>query len=810
MMAQTGAVTITSAPLAPQTTALFVMRRLMMSTLASFGVGSAYAIAMIRGSQVNVTDRWLAFMSLAFLIIGLIAGRRPRMLWFLVASQACLPFAAVLAPNDSGPWVLMPSSVLNFACLLTIMLPRWPGLIVPFASFALVLRIVASASSNVLLSPLGFLGGWFAALQVCCTTLLLWWAWWSLTTESMRADRRFLREQEIAERSIANYQRTQVWRQAATRLHESALNVIAHVLGPGPIDRVRLAEQLPQTFTWRADLTPWDSQDLADPSHVSVESAIRSAIERVTGRIDVVIAEPLPDEPVAIPLSRVVVDAVTELIANADRHGRARTARIRAQVDASRMLRIDVFDDGIGLSDDVDPGIGTRTVLADRAGEFGGEFTLAAEPNGGTRASLTLPLDPTSPPVEPSGRSWTPFDKARILVTTPLAGLVLIGMGSFALLPGSNTMPRDAAWLTAVLGIALACIAIWIVLRRRHVPLAETLVLAPLPIALTALMLNGPHPCSSAPLVATVLSFVGLATLLIAAWGHFLAGAATLVAWAIAATALIRSYEPSCAITVGQALNNALIVTPIILGGAYLGGRAFLREERARAAQRAEQVAVLARVRAARDLESSVSDLTRQTRAALDAIVHGSDLTPELRHRLEVLDGRLRAAIQVDPMTSGGVALAARQIVEDSAADDRALLVRSLSSSPDHRPLPSSVIFLLESLVPDRGELAVLRAMTDGDEDHLAVSTTREHLRRRELEPGDNIMLDDVWIAVEHDVDDLNTMNPDRACTPGDDARDALTVVVSRRIAPFATSSGEATDGESAQVLVAAAARDLG
>ena len=220
----------------PDTQALFTMRRVMMMALACFGALTSFAVAVSQGSNLSLADEILACLALVLLAIGLIGSRRPGMLWFLWLAVFCMPIAALIAPTNSEPWVIMPNAVSNSSLLLVLLVPRWPGLAVPPIAGVLVLLIQHRDASNVFSTTSGLLSGWFPPVQTMTAVLFLWWAWWKLRHESQAVDRQAVREELLAERAIEAYHRAQVWRRAAARLHESALNAIAHVLNAPVVD----------------------------------------------------------------------------------------------------------------------------------------------------------------------------------------------------------------------------------------------------------------------------------------------------------------------------------------------------------------------------------------------------------------------------------------------------------------------------------------------------------------------------------------------------------------------------------------------
>lgn len=103
--------------------------------------------------------------------------------------------------------------------------------------------------------------------------------------------------------------------------------------------------------------------------------------------VEVRAPEELPPLPAAVEVAayRIVAEAVT----NAVRHARASRCTIWLCLDDRLYLAVE--DDGVGLPDGVQPGVGW-TSMQERAAELGGTCTVGQRPEGGTRVAVALPL----------------------------------------------------------------------------------------------------------------------------------------------------------------------------------------------------------------------------------------------------------------------------------------------------------------------------------------------------------------------------------------------------------------------------------
>ena len=102
---------------------------------------------------------------------------------------------------------------------------------------------------------------------------------------------------------------------------------------------------------------------------------------------------PLPDLPAAAEVAafRIAVEAMT----NAVRHAEASSCRVL--IAAGRQLLVDVVDDGRGVPRVRRAGTGLES-MRERAAELGGDLTVEARPEGGTRVVARIPIGHALPP----------------------------------------------------------------------------------------------------------------------------------------------------------------------------------------------------------------------------------------------------------------------------------------------------------------------------------------------------------------------------------------------------------------------------
>jgi signal transduction histidine kinase len=138
---------------------------------------------------------------------------------------------------------------------------------------------------------------------------------------------------------------------------------LVYDLRPPALDDLGLGESLRQ---------------LAERHGGSEDGALRVAVE---------VPEELPDLPAAAEVA--VYRIAQEALTNVARHARAKTCVVRLTVDGDVMLEI--VDDGVGIPAGRSAGVGLSS-MRERAAELGGNCTVEALPEGGTRVLVRLPL----------------------------------------------------------------------------------------------------------------------------------------------------------------------------------------------------------------------------------------------------------------------------------------------------------------------------------------------------------------------------------------------------------------------------------
>jgi signal transduction histidine kinase len=129
------------------------------------------------------------------------------------------------------------------------------------------------------------------------------------------------------------------------------------------------------------------AHDLRPPAldQLGLVGALRAQVQRLGGSIET--PDELPELSAALEVAAYRI--ALEALANANRHAQAADCRVRVSIGDG--LRVEVEDDGIGVPESYEPGVGLSSIR-ERARELGGSLVVERLVPRGTRVLAILPL----------------------------------------------------------------------------------------------------------------------------------------------------------------------------------------------------------------------------------------------------------------------------------------------------------------------------------------------------------------------------------------------------------------------------------
>ena len=728
---------------------------IVMGTAVAYGVTFVFGLAVF--PRTSPAEHVLLAVSAALVVIGMLGSRRSAFLWILTAGIVVVLVSTAFAPTGSARWIPL-NLLMGYVSYYMVMLTsRRLGLLLAPMMVVVMMIVWRGRPSNVIVANLATFGGWVAALQLLCSTLLLWWTWNRLKSEAATADQGIVEVERRTIESLREQERARLWRQTAVQLHESVLNTVRYVLTAPTIDRARLSTEIERERSTPVPATVNDALTVATLFEAVRADPVLVDVVSVTGWA--------PDVPLDGDVFEAARAATVELGRNAVRHSKATRVELSARSGLQGQIILRLVDNGLGTDEAGAPGVGTATVLNAALQEVGATWSRESLSGGASVSRIIVPRRGDQNRRDRGRRTYPPFDKGRLLVTSVLVGISVGGTVNFLRMAAVGGTAERIAAVLGLFGIAVAAV---VLLRRRRVHRGWALALVLAPAMVPWFLLGDQYSCAEAAPLSPVLNIAGYCVMVIAVWSGVLPGVVGVSVWAASGALLVTSIPAGCRDSVAVALVNSLVALPVILSVTYTGARAYQRAQDDAQETREREISERTAAVAARDINNQLDDSVHQAEVVLARIVAGADVDDDVRRELEQLDGRIRAGIQVDPESDGSVAVLAKVLVDEAADQGIRVSVRAISCSNDVRPVPRDVARLLyRVLVTPVPEAPRLHVFTDGEEDHLSVVTDREALRAASLEPGSDFEVGDFVVEVDDD---------------GEDEDSRFAILVSRRI----------------------------
>jgi len=724
---------------ATETGALLSTRRWLMIVGTCVWITTTLLIVRYQWPRLSTVEHVLIMIGTIIFVGAVVLSRHRRFLWLFPIGQLCFLACAFVAPLSSPNWLALATLSSWLGYFLISLTSRRIGLIL--TPVAALITIVAwkSGASIVVPGALEILGGWVVFAQSLCGAVALWWAWNTLSAEARQGDARTEHLEQETLHSLELQERARIWRQGATRVHESVLNTVRHVLLTQNLDRGRLKQEIDQALSNRNSRHSILGSTAEDLVNEVAQVDFDGSILEIQGSI--------PDLNMDSDVYRTLRAAVIELIRNAIRHAEGKSIALSLTVSSQSELVISVFG-GTRVEVNSPPGIGRNTVLGSALDDIGAVLRSETGIGGRDRSVIEIPVAHLIPSViEAQFLGFPPFDRARLLVTSPLAAMTVIGSIYFI---REMTLDRGFADLSGWFGLASAVMVATLVVRRKRVKPWIGVLIVLVPASVPFLVLEPDFQCTQSGLFSPILSVSGFSVMVIAAWSGRWAGIAGLALWAYGGATLIMRFPSNCRDSVSLALLNSLVVLPVILTVSFIGAKAYRKAaDRTRAVRKLE-VIERSRGAAAEDLNAHLDDAVSSSLDLLGQVANGAELDTQMLSKLEVEDGRIRSAIQVDPERDGAFAVVMRTLVEEAADLGIRTNVKALVSSRDSRPIDSKVERLLyQLLVANQAQPTQVQVFTDGVEDHLVLTVSRSSLRAAGLHPGESRTVGDLNLQVE-------------------------------------------------------------
>ena len=734
--------------------ALYASRRILISAMGLITFGGMTGAMLFhwgnfsQGLDPGFQTRTALLLALTLSILGTALGGRAIFLWLFPLSYVPIIWAIISSSGSNQPWVWLLAGAIYFGCSICLLtpLPLSLAVAIVWPIGAVVLWIVYP--KEILPASFAISWGWVGGFQILLTLLATVYAWRFMLREASSTDERYAMDQARAMDITARLERTMVWRSISLRIHETVLNSIRGIVSCEEVDRDQLRAELEKSKpidSFQSPKVGRTMREILNGLPTDVNSRLHASVDESLAGVE------LPGNAAAS-----VETLVIELARNARRHGGATEIKLTVSLDNDR-LRIVVRDNGSGLGISDKPGFGTTRILDTRVKEAGGASSVIDLPGSGVVVSVTLPLIQVEPEADAPAAgldgeramlvtTLSPMEMERVLISTMLAGF-LIGGAVIAVYLLLNWPQLALYALGSLFAIGWSAIS---VLRRRKFGWRVSGLLVVISVLLPMLLPSGPITCLEAGALGPMKLAVAFVLILVAIWGQPLIALFGLIGW-LAVTATHELQLPAtCRSFDAQVPYQSLMIGAILITLAIFGSKRYQRlHERARKREiDNEQVRVA--TEAASAAAAHLSNVVGRANDLMERIVAGEPCDEQMRHRLVMVDGQIRAAIQIDPGGRHGFGELCLELVEVAATLGKAITVYALSNSTDVRPVPPEVReCMLAVVAAGPAEGMTMRGVGDGVSEYLSLILPFVDEEVNPLVSGESLTVADATLVCE-------------------------------------------------------------
>jgi hypothetical protein len=730
----------------PELSALLVSRQWFIIAISFLGIALGVLPRIAQWTLLSPIERLIEITAVALFVVGAVLRRRTIGLWILVSSVSLYVIPALTDSQVPVNVSLLSSTVAMIVFAAATLLPRIPALIV------IVVIPIAVHVMWLVLGSGGLEGwyGWTLVFQRIVSGFLLLMAWQYLYRESLLQDTRYFVDREQWESALQERARRDVRREVTSRVHEGNLNV----------HRALLAGASPQSNEFREHLRSMSElaqQAMYDTSNDDIDavdvSELAPALRSVLGEKARLHVDP-ESCPIAVPSHQyqALRSAALEIARNEVDHGAA-TQFWLTWTTSPRGLTVTVQVPGGGKHRDYGlPGMGRSRILGADLLAVGGSFSEDRRATG-MHYEVTIPLwgdfvgrrTKASSDMSSAGEG-NYFGKARLLLTAAIMGGVLIApvYAWGLILSGMDSPP------IVILSVMMAVPMLWIAMTRQRLRPNAAIFSIVIPAAVPWVSMAASTDWTQDLALGRLVSLASYAVFIIGIWSNLAILCAGFILWGggvITSLLLSEGLEGSEALSGVPTSILGIIPVAILL---FFNARRYARVSETMELAADTAARLQAQSRATAEVRRQFGSLLEEDVDLVERIISEGSLTRDTRNQILVMDGRIRAAILVDPISDGGFSTLAYDVVSRAAEMNAPVSVRAIQSSDDVRPLPAKLVGDLVSIVAiNQGQVPTMYGFTNGHVDHLIVTVDCAAATDAGFSVGDVLKYADAELTVE-------------------------------------------------------------
>jgi len=686
---------------------------LIALTVSGVAIFLPAVIALLASNPAN-TEGWAVIgLSAAIWLAGFTPALKAQRPWVQSAAGVILLVLGLII--SAGPW--LPFATIGFAAIVgaVFTLPVWGVLSMITIVSMLDIIVMLTDPPSMLLATDGLIpliSGAMLSVIAGGGLLLAWRAWLGRVRE---AEAEYARVQEAIEQQQRDEVRRRSSEAVTRRIHETVLNTLT-ALSMG----VTSTREDEARAACRRDLeqVAIGLEQIPDSTVHEILVAASKAVPSVAITVD--LADDV-DVTVTASVANPLRDAVVEALRNVERHSGVHRAVLRARV--TDIIRIDIVDDGVGMSADAEERFGLRNTIGSGMASIGGSARIHVPATGGTVIALAAPLE------QPVNSQGLGLRTMRIVDSSLWARLGVFSTNLFMLLVlGATVGAFERAGLVTGLIVAYIVVLAVLALAWQHVPRVPMTVLAAmLLIGTFVTAASAPLSCGAVWSVNTLLAGMSGGALLLPllAMNGWPTRLALAIAAACASSLLVWALPDGCA---ERSLAEWTVTTAYVVAFAFGLSWVEMVFERQRDRAQSQWNEVVARRLVDEERAAAATTwgaLSVTARDLLEGIADGT--VP-----LESDDVAARAAAEADALridlgmsTLPGDAIShlKRRLVRTAARTGSTVEVDLLSEFARTDPYPEGVLAILDDVITqDAGGRLILRGFVDeGLEELVAV-----------------------------------------------------------------------------------------
>ena len=685
-----------------ETYALALLRRSLLIVAINYGYFLLLFALWRRGSELPPLTIIVIFGGLCISTLAAPFAKRENALRTMIVTLFLVTLYLVLDPFVTINWMQL--SVLVAIISLAIVFLQWKGKIqntILLISLLALFNFLAYYFEAISLLRSGsFLGrGTISSLMILSTGSYAAYGWRRMV---QRADFNDLRMKTISD-DIENLEKSQesqkIWRELVVRVHETTLNTIRSLITLKDVPIETLRRDIESSISLDKSLMNRAQERRSG----SLIGSIRAGIDGAAPQEKVRIVSQGVNLHLDAAISDVVERVVREALRNSIEHAKAKNIEINwrtTTVPSSGVVELErgriyltISDDGKVTSPQNQGGIGTNLVMAKGIRELGGTFHIESnseQGGSGTVVRVELPnlLEP-----QQLGSEDLPLYKAADLGSY-MALLTLFGpamTGVFFLpLLGIWWPGHFASQSLGVLSLAYLIYATFV--RMKRLGWIESVLVSLGLLGIVHFLKLDPLTCVDAQPFQWVINSTVYGLFIVLLWGKPLVVAIAYPLFLYRVEDFHNLIPQDCNFIFNFPIMNTLfsfLFVAVIFALVY---KIFERVEKNQKRKFAENAELLSEVQRSDQSFERILELDTYAKKTITELASGVGLlSPESQTELRRIDSQLRAEIQVDPVSSSGLTLLARDFINKAVSGNHWMDVKSIHGDEDSRPIPELV-----------------------------------------------------------------------------------------------------------------------